>query len=437
MIAITNIRKSLEKLFADEKFVKRFTIGLAITVAVGMVLSVLKMRNHYLDLYVFLDASQHTMNGQDIYTTLSGRGLPYLYLPLIAVLFIPLSMLPYVVAGAIWMGMSAALLGLTIAMFVRGMLGGAFSELSPFEKWALHLIPVIFCFDAITAEIGAGQVNGLTLAITVLGLFLAARGKKIYGGFALGIAFVAKVFSAPVIAYQAFSGRMKVVLGAAIGLAVGLGLPSLIYGPQKNLDYIVYWTTNIAFHTDLRTHPLSFFGNGSLQAVIARLFSEGAAFVYDGKLYSMTIAVIDPTILKWTGLAIEFSIILVLFAYRMIFRRSHSIVSYWGGVALALCVAPLITNVTERYHFVLLLPGYVYVTYLWICVRLKGKGFYALLFATFALSTLTLRIYVGAYLGMVFWSLGAPSLAALTLSAAIFYAGFLLRNRDLDKLAVD
>jgi hypothetical protein len=402
---------------------------------VAIAIAVEKALTRQLDLYVILNASHNLLAGTDIYATPASSGAYYLYLPLIAFLFIPLALLPQAAAGVAWTVLCIALIALSLHESLKLIAGDAYRELLPFARWTLHLVPVIFCADAMSSEIGNAQVNCLILATAVLGLKLIRSRRESTAGAILGFAAVAKVFTAPLVIYELFQRRLRLIVGAAVGAIVALSLPATLAGWQRNIDYIGYWCKNIALHADVASHRSGFAGNASIQAVLTRLLTDEPAFAWNGVTYHLNLANSDPAVINTIGMLVPFLAILLLMVYFVLYRHRRPLVSYWGGIALSFCVAPLITPVVERPHFIMLLPAYVFVSYIWVHGRIENKVFYALLIAAFVLSTFTLKLYVGDLWGNVFWSLGAPTLADLCLIAAIFVAASRQTEDDLTATA--
>jgi hypothetical protein len=164
---------------------------------------------------------------------------------------------------------------------------------------------------------------------------------------------------------------------------------------------------------------------------MTRLFTNEPAFIWNGTAYRLNIASLDPALINTIGTSIPLIAILLLVTYFVLYRRRRPLIAYWGGIAVAFCIAPLITPVAERPHFVMLLPAYVFVGFLWLHERIENKPFYGLIVAAFLLSTFTLKLYVGEFWGNIFWSLGAPTIADLCLIAAIFVAASRANEHDL------
>lgn len=410
----------------------RIAVGgvLAVIGAAALTVALKKALTRELDLYVILNASRDLLAGRDIYAAPAANGAYYLYLPLLALFFVPLALLPQTAAGVLWTLVCIALVAWSLHEFVTLVAAESCRNLNAFEKLLLHVVPVILCADAISSEVGNAQVNCLILALAVLALKLAKNGNSAMAGMTLGLAAVAKVFTLPLVFYELCAKRFRIVVAAMICTFAGLLLPAAIVGLQNNIDFVTYWTT-IAVNGDIASHRSGFAGNASLQAALTRLFTDVPAFTFHGAAYHLKIASLDPSVIRLIGMLIPVAMILLVVVYYLMFRDRASLISYWGGIALAFCVSPLITPVVERPHFVMLLPAYVYVTWIWLRERLRGRLFYTLVAAAWVLSTFTLKLYVGEFWGNVFWSLSAPTIADLCVIAAIFLAASQQNDNDL------
>jgi hypothetical protein len=429
---MTRLRASVETYFNSSRRARQaVAIALILAAIVGLTIAINKAITRELDVYVVLNASRQMLAGADIYTAPAANGAFYLYLPLLAFLFIPLALLPQTVAGLIWTLVCVALIAWSLHATIKLIAGDAYSKISTFERWAIHLVPVILCGDAISSEIGNAQVNCLILAAAIFALRLSNRRRDLLAGSMLGFATIAKIFAAPLLLYELFQRRFRSIAAAVIGAAAGLLLPALLIGWEKNTDYLIYWATKIALYRDLTSHRSGFAGNASAQAVLTRLLTNEPAFIWNGSPYYLNIAELNSASINTIGILFPLVAVTVLIVYAVLFRRRSPLISYWGGAALAFAIAPLITPIVERPHFVILLPTCVYVSWLWLHERIEGKPFYALLISSFVLSTFTLKLYVGEFWGALFWLLGAPTLANICLIAAIFVAAASVKDRDL------
>jgi hypothetical protein len=429
---MANIRDRLGSWFNNSPLARRAFASLLFLIgAVALTVAIRRSLTRDLDINVILNASRNLLDGTDIYATPASNGAYYLYTPLLALLFSPLTLVPQSNADLVWTLACIGLLAWSLHEIVKLISADRYRELQPFEKWLLYLVPLILCADAISAEIGNAQVNCLILAAAILGLKLVNEKREAAAGALLGIALVAKIFTAPLLLSELLAKRLRLAAAAIAAIVLNLFLPAAVAGWQTNIGYLRYWMTNIALHGDLASHRSGFAGNVSPAAVLARLLTDVPAFTLDGTEYRLNIADLDPSTLNIVGIEVPLFALASLVLYYAFFRNSPRLVSYWGGVALASAIAPLITPVLERPHFVLLLPAYVYVVWLWLHERLRSKLFYSLIITAWVLSTFTLKLYVGQFWGNVFWALGAPMLADLCLLAAIFIAAVRLRNPNL------
>ena len=425
-------RERLEVWFNDNRSVRLVSACvLAIAAVAAIAIAIEKALTRELDLYVILNASRSLLDGSDIYTSPAANGAYYLYLPLLASLFIPLALLPHAFAGVLWTVVCIALIGWSLNGSIKLIAGDSYASLTSLERLLMHVLPMIFCADAISSEVGNAQVNCLILALAVLALKLARSGRENPAGVLLGFAAIAKVFTAPLLLHELLAKRFRIIAGSLLAAIVGMFLPALVTGWERNLEYVTCWTTHIALYNDLTTHRSGFAGNASLTAVLTRLLTDVPAFNWNGADYHLNIAALDPGVLGYLGIATAVAAMALVAIYWAAFRNRSTFISYWGGAAVAFCVAPLITPVAERPHFLMLLPAYVYVSWLCLGKNVPSRVFYALLAAAFVLSTFTLKLYVGSFLGSVFWSLGASTLADLCLIAAIFVAARCQNSRDL------
>jgi|GEM_PF-4865247 len=429
---MTRIRYSVETYLNGNRRARQTIAGLLIFAAVvGVTVAIKKALTRELDLYVILNASRQMLAGADIYATPAANGAYYLYLPSLAFAFIPLALLPQSFAGVLWTLVCIALIAWSLHETIKLIAGDLYTEISPFERWTIHLVPVILCGDAISSEIGNAQVNCLILAAAIFALRLAKCSHDRAAGMLLGFATIAKIFAAPLLFYEILNKRVRLIAAALIGAVAALLLPALLIGWQRNLEYLRYWTTDIALYSDLASHRSGFAGNASMQAVLTRILTDTPAFVWNGAAYHLNFAALQPATIGIIGMLVPLLATLVLVLYFLLFRHRQPLISRWGAVAIAFSIAPLISPVLERPHFVMLLPAYVYVSWMWLHERIESKLFYALLIAASVLSTLTLKLYVGDFWGNLFWSLGAPTLAEIALIAAIFAAAMSAKHQDL------
>jgi hypothetical protein len=382
---------------------------------------------HDTDLSVYLTAARSLMDGSDLYATPAANGLYYVYLPLIGVLFIPLQFLPVLFVKAAWTLASIVLIGWSVHMCSHALPGMRREQSTYLDRYLLYAIPVILGLDAISTEIGDGQVNSIVLAASVLACTVLYR-RQASSGLVLGLSAIAKVFSGPLILHSAIGGRWKAVLGATTGIIMGLLLPAGIIGWELNEEYISRWTSMMVLHPDLTTHPMGNYGNASLQAVFTRLFSNAPAFIFEGATHFITIAQLPSAIASYTGAIVFLVCVAVLALYVKRFRHAEVLISEGGAIALSFCLAPLMTPIAERHHYLFLIPCYSYLTYVWLNRVFDRRLFYFCAGAAVVCTLLTIRVFFGIYVVALSWALGAPSFTAVFTAAAVFVAAEKVAN---------
>ncbi len=173
-------------------------------------------------------AGQHLLNGAPLYPgpdTILGLPDEFRYLPIVAVLFIPLALLPYSVALAIWTVLQVATAAAVGIALIR--------RLPPlWRPWAAA--GYVF-FLGLVLEVTLGNVNLLSL-----GLALAAwrfRDRALPAGLLLAAAVGLKFLPLTLLLFYVASGRWRPVLtGGLIGVAA-LAAGALAM-PDRTAEYV-------------------------------------------------------------------------------------------------------------------------------------------------------------------------------------------------------
>lgn len=373
------------------------------------------------DVDVYLHGAALVLEGEDIYARPEPRGQQYyLYLPLLALLFVPLTWIPFPAVVVSWTALNAALAGWIVVAFFRAMTGRRFSSVPERVRWIVGGAAILLTLRAILYHLALGQANLAVMAVAVFGLALCATAWPVAGGVALGLAIVLKVIVLPLSIPFLVQGRARVVAGIAVGAFAGLLLPALFLGFDRNLSYIWYWFTDVLPAAgDLRSTrywPLNM--NYSFAAQLYRYFSDVTAFEHDGRLYSVTLFRLpDPVVIMaarlvpvLTGAAIAW--------YAWLYRRRQDLVGLWGALALAFCLAPVFSTLSHKHYFVTLLPAHLYVVYVWYALALRDRWFRGLVIASFAVAIASTTLF--DVVGVVVSNLGGLAWGAILLAAAIF-----------------
>ena len=186
-----------------------------------------RITNHH-DLDVFLLAANRLAEGGDIYAdaapfqaliesgTFSMKDAsvvwPYVYPPLIALLFVPLrSLSPTLVQGAWWtVNLMVLLLGALCCLRAHG-------PLRPLGVAAVLLL--LYRFEPAVAALRLGQIEIIQFALLSLTLYSLSRGREGLGGACLGLATALKFFPGALVGFLIWRRRW---LAAGWALVVAL-----------------------------------------------------------------------------------------------------------------------------------------------------------------------------------------------------------------------
>jgi Glycosyltransferase family 87 len=415
------------------KFLKIF-FGLAIIAVVFISANKqIKSQPSKGDIDIYLNASNLFLQGENVYEIPNRGGTDYyVYPPLLAILLIPFLLIRIEALIFIWCVVNIFLIYLLLRMLFAAMTGESLSALPEKSRVILIFLPVLLDLRFILHHLDYGQANILSYTLAVFGLWLTRKNNVIAGGAAIGISMVTKVLTLPFGIWFLAKRNFKAAAGIGSGVIAGLFLPALVLGWQHNLFYLDYWLKTIILNDSRRSQHWALGINFSMQAQLARFFSDVPAFDFHGQSYSLTIFSLAPETVKLLGLAVLFAVAATLAVYAWKFRNHSPLVSQWGGIALTFCLIPIFSPVALKHHFVALLPAYFYVVYLWHCRKLRDRLFIASIVSSFFMTTITSENFWGKDLNNFFLAAGCLSWGTLFLAAAIWRAANCLAQLEKD-----
>ena len=207
-----------------------------------------RITNHH-DLKVFLLAAQRLVHGKDIFAdaapfqSLVESGefdmkddsvvWPYMYPPLIALMFVPARWMPEPVVQAAWWGVN-----------VLSLIGGTFlclRTIGPVTPLRVALaMLVLLRFEPAVAALRLGQIELVQFALLALTLYGLSRGCERAGGACLGLATALKFFPGALIGLLIWRRRWTAVAWAlGVALAAIVGSFALV-GLDVLPDYLSY-----------------------------------------------------------------------------------------------------------------------------------------------------------------------------------------------------
>ena len=168
--------------------------------------------------------------------------------PFFSLFCVPLALLaaptPYLARGC-WMLLNFALLLLVLRILARLVYGrdmslrAASGDLHPTAPELL--VPLVLSSRYVLGNFEHQQVNILTFALALGGLYLHANRRELLGGVCLGSAAALKVMAVLFIPYLMYRRQWRTALSAA-ATASALSLsPLLVFGPTRFWDYVGAW----------------------------------------------------------------------------------------------------------------------------------------------------------------------------------------------------
>ena len=225
-----------------------------------------------LDLDVYRIGSLVWQRGGGLYgvlpRTVNHQDLPFTYPPLSAIVFAPLSRMPFWLASA---GISVL-----TALSVLVVLVLALRRLGLHRRWFVvgALFPVALWLEPVRETLAFGQINALLMALVAIDCLLVRRGphlgRGLPSGVLVGIAAALKLTPAAFVLWFLVRRDWRSAIRSAVSFAVVTGLAFLL-DPH---DSARYWTSTM-FDTG-RIGDAASVDNQSITGLLARFGLTGA-----------------------------------------------------------------------------------------------------------------------------------------------------------------
>jgi alpha-1,2-mannosyltransferase len=213
----------------------------------------------FLDLQVYRDAGRAYLNGVPLFGTgfTGAGGLRFIYGPIAAVLVVPFTLLPDMVAWGLWTMLSVALLWWVLRTVCERL------GLPGSSATAVTLLAPALLIGPVRDTLGYGQINIIMMALVVLDV--AGVIPRRFRGVGIGIAAAIKVtpaaFGLLLLVRKDYPSVVRAA--GAFLLAAALGF---LFAPA---DSRVYWTSEF-FNTD-RGGPHLYGPNQAVTGLLARM----------------------------------------------------------------------------------------------------------------------------------------------------------------------
>jgi len=359
--------------------------------------------NETIDLFVYWALAPHVL-ADDLYQVTSPNSppdfpLPFTYPPFGALVFLPVSGLPWVVAQWTWRLLSGLCLYWMVRVALRHVAGAGWTADAPlWRRRALLWTAALLWLQPVYHTFEFGQIN-LVLSAVVLAAMLAGN-PRLAGA---GVGFAAGVKLVPAVSglYFLATGRIAAALWsvAAFALSVGLGFA---VDPEQAEHY---WFGLLGDAS--RVGPVATAHNQSLRAALSRTFGHDV-----GTSWPWLVAVAVAAVL--TG-----------FALRTAVRSGDALL----GVLVVQFFGLLVSPISWDHHWVWVAPLLVWLLHTrgtpwlrgWLLVLWCPVMFYDLIAFQLRRQETIWTISRPGHLSAIGWAY--PLLALLTLAGIAFVLG--------------
>jgi len=304
-------------------------------------LVLLQAPTHRQDLDTYLSAGRDLLAGRPLYAPFLEHPFPdptlrpaYIYPPPFAILVAPLALLPGSLAVVIWLLAENAALAVCLTLVMR--------RAGTLAAGALALLATL-TFYPLWVEVIQGQANLFVLLLVTLGIVGITRGRD-RAAIWLGVAAALKLTPLALLGWLLWARRFRSVGWLLLGFAV----PTAMAGLARPQDALTFYR-QVAPALSAGT---AYYGNQSLNGVLARLFSANP--------YTRPWIALPAEPLLWLGAA-------GLLAAGWAWWSRHAEPADLPFTYLPLVV--MVSAVTWEHHLVLLLPV------IWLCtLRLLARS---------------------------------------------------------------
>lgn len=333
------------------------------------------------------------------------------YPPLFALLMVPLTYLPMWARNVIWY---TVLVGATYGCFrICETLAVRAFQVARQELFWLRLFAVVLSLKFVLSVFENQAYDSLVFLFILVGVLGLSQNRSFGAAAGLAAAIALKPTPALMLLYALFLRKWKVfALAVGVWLALSI-LPDVFFTPNRpGPGYLQTWIMEVAIGGLLGTTPDSYYPlmkhvgllNQSLKGLVFNILHEQP----DGEIAPHARAILYGVYLVYGLIAVA----IILLAARL----DSALV--WGASVILISML-LLSPVSSKSHFVVLLvPHMAIVAYL-IRHRDAWRAAVPPLGASFALNTLSSKLFVGKELSNELLSRGCITVGTLLLLATV------------------
>lgn len=306
------------------------------------------------DFLAYHQAARACLDG-DLHTAYDHPEKPYQYPPSLAALIVPLGLLSYRAALAIWILMLLVLFLVTFRSLDE-VLGAPVKGID-------KMMGLLLAFRLLQSDFANSNANTLVLALVVLGFLAVRRDRAVLGGLLLSLAAAIKVFPILLAPWLLYKKRFRLSLSFLGGLVLwGCLVPGAIVGPRDTLTCYERWlgdmggpSAGVAEAPELERG--AYVAGQSLRTFWFHLLRETDASAHDDDIFTVHVAHLSMTtvenVYRVTGG------LLLLAGLWIFWRRGHARLFSGPEIALALLLAVVLSPLARKAHFVMIWPAAV------------------------------------------------------------------------------
>ncbi len=302
------------------------------------------------DFISYLLSAKALLNGANPYHT--GTAFPFVYPLFLAMLLIPLSILPYWLTNFLWFGISLSALLFSVYFILR--------MATRHKGLTQYIVPLIFLFilffGIVQNNLLNGQVNFLVLFFCVLFLKYFQEDKNILSAFFLAAGVSIKIVPVIFLVFLIFRRRYGTIILTLLFTAALLLLPVIFLGREiyeVYAEYIREFLADGILRVAGRYHSGMFF---TLHGFISYIFPALAQYYW--------IKVVSALIVLLSLMGFEFAFIRQYRGYKYENDQMPMMNSLF--FCLYLIAGLLISPLSEKHHLILLFPALCIIWISWL-----------------------------------------------------------------------
>lgn len=231
-----------------QKHLTGFTIFIVIFCLLNPIFDIINHKFTTDDFYVYFNAAKDLITGGSIYGTSYGLDLAfYKYSPLMLLVFVPSTLLPFKLAA----GIHLVLLGFSFwysFLLVKEIFSRHFFPGIKKHAWLLTL-GAMSVMIFMVKELHLGNINIFLLMLILISMLWLAEGKIREGSVLLGLVILVKPFFGILVLPLLFRKRFREATIIGMTFLAGVVLPMLILGFRRGFSLHADWLRAILDHS--------------------------------------------------------------------------------------------------------------------------------------------------------------------------------------------